>query len=210
MYRSGVSSSAYSNQVTEKSQSIELLIFKCLWEKKRKSETDFQRHEEEEGTNRLVWRVVAYLLDKCADHMFFSALLQDHLIDNVSLGKKSSLQNLETPFPLDTLAQGVAVEQVGSAMVLWPSICWCRLKVGDTPGNQPFPSSRIVTVPCKARKPSPSLRWAANGRRGSCHNDSVTAVVMVASKKNCSGEDSFILACLFLTCTHPEMVGRDA
>lgn len=33
--------------------------------------------------NRLVLGGVAYLLDTCAAHMFFSALLQDHLIDNM-------------------------------------------------------------------------------------------------------------------------------
>lgn len=36
---------------------------------------------------------------------------------------------------MDTLAGGAAIEQVGSAMALWPrdlSICWCRVKVRVT------------------------------------------------------------------------------
>lgn len=42
---------------------------------------------------------------------------------------------------MDTLAHGVAIEHVSSARALWPrdlSIWWCRVKVGDTPDNQPI------------------------------------------------------------------------
>lgn len=169
---------------------------------------------------------VACFLDTCADHMFFSALLQYRLIDNMlAWERRTACRGFR-----NTLSHGY----LGS----W-CCCWegkqCHgtvaqraqpLLVQREGGGLPWQSGGLVSalsfyqdchcsMQCKGAKLIPQVgskwkevlfipQWQRDWCGDGCKPDKLLRRGMKLWKTV-----SASLACLFLMCTHPEAVGRD-